>query len=95
MLLWLLTSIILKIEAPHPAADVGRLLFVPGRAFTLARPLVPASPRGGPVAVQGRSDVVVLYLDPPSLTPRQLQRRHSRCDSDPSCTLRHRVARRR
>lgn len=40
--------IILKIEAPHPAADVGRLLFdrlfVPGRAFTLARPLVPASP---------------------------------------------------
>ena len=27
MLLWRLTSIILKIEAPRPAADVGRLLF--------------------------------------------------------------------
>jgi hypothetical protein len=41
MLLWR-TSIILKIEAPRPAADVGRLLFdrlfVPGRAFTLAQP---------------------------------------------------------
>jgi hypothetical protein len=38
----------------------------------------------GPVAIQGRSDVVVFHLDLPSLTPLQLQRRHSRCDSDPA-----------
>ncbi len=38
---------------------------------------------GGPVAIQGRSDVVVFHLDLPFLTLRQLQRRHSRCDSNP------------